>query len=228
MKLFSCIIAFHNEDETIISVIDVIAKIKCVSQIICVDDGSTNDIYQRVKEKYPEITMLRLDKNRGKAAAVTRGLDFATNDNVLLMDADLRNVEQNQVEFALKKFDENPAIDMIILENKGGNTWIDPFINKNIFLSGQRILQSNDLRTVLTTKRPVGYQLEVAINAYMMENSKKVHYMKTSSFNPHKIQKNGFLKGIIRDIAMDLQIISYLGISKYFRQLLTFGRSELR
>lgn len=166
MKLFSCIIAFHNEDETIISVIDVIAKIKCVSQIICVDDGSTNDIYQRVKEKYPEITMLRLDKNRGKAAAVTRGLDFATNDNVLLMDADLRNVEQNQVEFALKKFDENPAIDMIILENKGGNTWIDPFINKNIFLSGQRILQSNDLRTVLTTKRPVGYQLEVAINAY--------------------------------------------------------------
>lgn len=228
MKSFSCIIAFHNENEILLSVIDVISRINNVSQIVCVDDGSTNDSSWQIKERYPQITVVRLGQNEGKAAAVSKGLGFADNENILLMDADLQNLKKDEVVAALKKFVENPSIDMIILENKGGNTWIDPYINKNIFLSGQRILRKHDLLTVLKTRSPVGYQLEVAINAYMIDNRKKVFYMKTSSFNPHKIQKHGFFKGLIKDITMDLQIIRYLGIRQYLKQLFTFGRNELQ
>lgn len=200
---------FNEETDSLVSVIDTVKKVSGISQIVCVDDGSTNNTFGVVKNKYPDITLIKLQNNAGKAKAVLEGFEFVTNNNLLLMDADLKNLKVEKIQNALEKFEHKQPIDMIILENKGGNKWIDPLVNKNIFLSGQRVLRKSDLENIFNKKKPKGYQLEVAINAYMIENNKKVYYVKTSSFNPHKIQKLGIIKGILKDLKMDMQIILY-------------------
>jgi len=59
-------------------------------EIVVVDDGSTDDTANRVRElRDPCVTTLRLDRNRGKGAAVRTGMLAATGRKVLFTDADI-------------------------------------------------------------------------------------------------------------------------------------------
>jgi dolichol-phosphate mannosyltransferase len=63
-------------------------------QIIFVDDGSTDAsprVLRELADADPRVTALRLSRNFGHEAASTAGLDFATGDAVVLMDADLQD-----------------------------------------------------------------------------------------------------------------------------------------
>jgi len=227
MRGFSAIIAFYNEGENILDILEKLQKIPLISQIICVDDGSTDGIALRIHEQFPGLEILVLGKNYGKSYAIEQGLLKARNNIVLLMDADIKNLRGSEIQNALNVFVSRSDIDLLLLENKGGNVWIDQFINKNLFLSGQRVLRKKDLVNVYAKHKPRGYQLEVAINDYMLRHKKHVFHMRTSSFNPHKTQKYGFIIGLFRDLAMEVQLIAYLGFPRYARQLLYFGKEEL-
>ena len=60
-------------------------------QIICVDDGSSDNTLSVLcghAERNPRIEVLELSRNFGKEAALTAGIDAATGDAVIPMDAD--------------------------------------------------------------------------------------------------------------------------------------------
>jgi glycosyltransferase involved in cell wall biosynthesis len=63
-------------------------------EILCVDDGSTDDTFQRL-ERYrmdnPRIRLIGLSRNFGKENALSAGLDFAAGLAVIPMDADLQD-----------------------------------------------------------------------------------------------------------------------------------------
>jgi dolichol-phosphate mannosyltransferase len=63
-------------------------------EIICVDDGSTDDTLARLialGAKDPRVRTIELSRNFGKEIAVTAGLHHATGDAVIIMDADLQH-----------------------------------------------------------------------------------------------------------------------------------------
>ncbi|MGD8176807.1 glycosyltransferase family 2 protein [Marinimicrobium sp. ARAG 43.8] len=63
-------------------------------EILCVDDGSTDDTLARLRahaERNPCIRVLALTRNFGKEAAMTAALDHAEGDAVLPIDADLQD-----------------------------------------------------------------------------------------------------------------------------------------
>jgi len=63
-------------------------------EIVCVDDGSRDDTYGRMAERAaadPRIRLLGLSRNFGKEAALTAGLDAASGDMVVPLDADLQD-----------------------------------------------------------------------------------------------------------------------------------------
>lgn len=63
-------------------------------EVVCVDDGSTDDTLARLivlTEQDPRWRVLELSRNFGKEAALTAGLDAATGDAVIPMDADLQD-----------------------------------------------------------------------------------------------------------------------------------------
>lgn len=63
-------------------------------EIIYVDDGSTDNtatLVERWRADNPEVNLLRLSRNFGKELAMLAGMDFATGDCLITMDADLQH-----------------------------------------------------------------------------------------------------------------------------------------
>jgi glycosyltransferase involved in cell wall biosynthesis len=63
-------------------------------EIVVVDDGSSDDTWgaiQTARTEVPEIVALRLSRNFGKEGAIAAGLDAATGDACIVLDADLQH-----------------------------------------------------------------------------------------------------------------------------------------
>src|SRR5262245_47065893 len=92
MKL-TVIIPVYNEANTIENVVERVISVPCEKQIIVVDDGSTDmtrDILVKLQEKYPTIIRcLFHPRNLGKGAAIKTGLAEASEEVIVIQDADL-------------------------------------------------------------------------------------------------------------------------------------------
>lgn len=65
-----------------------------VFEIVCVDDGSTDDTVTKLiklKEQYNSVKVISLSRNFGLQAALTAGLDYAKGDYVVMMDGDFQD-----------------------------------------------------------------------------------------------------------------------------------------
>lgn len=98
-KLVSIVIPFYNESEAVEPLYQALRGVlDCVPgirfEVICVDDGSQDDTLQRLialVDRDVRFSVLELSRNFGKEAALTAGLDAATGDAVIPIDADLQD-----------------------------------------------------------------------------------------------------------------------------------------
>lgn len=221
----SCLIPFYNEGERIAAVLEVVTQVSAIDQIVCVDDGSADDTFRMIRTKWPAITVLRLPQNEGKAGAISRGLERVENELVLLMDADLQDLNKRELEAAIRAMQENDQVDMLILRRVNA-AWFVKMNRGDVLLSGERIMKKQDLKAILA--RPVnGFQLEMAINEYMQEHHKDVRWMPWSATNTYKMAKRGPVKGMIKDFRMYADIIQYAGVFSFARQIASFARKPI-
>lgn len=221
----SCIIPFFNEGLRLFSILDVVSEIDTVSQIICIDDGSTDDTWKLINNKWPKIKVVRLEENEGKSQAVKNGLMYVENETVLLLDADLQDINKTELENAILAMLVNANLDMIILRRVNA-AWFVKIDRADILLSGERIMKKTDLDEIFK-KEVSGYQLEIAINTYMQHAKKSVLWMPWSATNTYKTEKCGLLQGVLKEIKMFVSIFSYGGVSNFFKQFTSFAREEL-
>jgi polyisoprenyl-phosphate glycosyltransferase len=97
--LISIVTPFFNEGEgigmfaqRITGVIDAMPQARF--EIVCVDDGSWDDTLQKLvalAHRDARFVVVELTRNFGKEAAMTAGIDAATGDAVVPMDADLQD-----------------------------------------------------------------------------------------------------------------------------------------
>lgn len=91
MKL-SVVMPVYNEQATLREVITRVLAVDLETELICVDDGSTDgsrEILTELQTSSPQIQVLLQPRNMGKGAALRRGIQAATGDFVIIQDADL-------------------------------------------------------------------------------------------------------------------------------------------
>jgi glycosyltransferase involved in cell wall biosynthesis len=89
----SVLVPAYNEERTIEHVLRRVLQLgDLVGEVIVVDDGSTDrtsSIVERIAEEDGRVRLLRQKTNQGKTAAVARALEAATQEIVIVQDADL-------------------------------------------------------------------------------------------------------------------------------------------
>ena len=243
----SCLLPVYNEASRVKSVLGVLTKVSLISEIIIVNDGSTDNTQQIIEKKFPQLKLISLPKNQGKASAVKQGLQYIKTSHVLLFDADLKNVKISEINVAIKLMFNQPRLDMVILkrihEVDGFLKTLPPIFTKSKFLknniiskiaykaacilSGERIIKTKLLKKIFETKIN-GYCLEVAINQYCQNNNKKVCWVSSSALNDFKIKDLGTFGIINKYILMILSIMSRVGIKHYIHQIRTFCTDECK
>lgn len=97
-KLLSLLVPMYNESSVIPiffeTVTEVLTTLKLDYEIVCVNDGSTDNTLQLLLEyssNDPRIKVVSFSRNFGKEPAMTAALDYATGDAMIPIDADLQD-----------------------------------------------------------------------------------------------------------------------------------------
>jgi len=96
--VISIVVPFHNEAENIAPLHARLSAVLDAGldswELVCVNDGSRDDTLPRLvalATHDPRVRVFDLSRNFGKEAALTAGLDFASGDAVIPLDADLQD-----------------------------------------------------------------------------------------------------------------------------------------
>jgi glycosyltransferase involved in cell wall biosynthesis len=94
----SVVIPLHNEETTIPELWrrlrETLSRIDMPAEVVFVDDGSSDrspDLVKSLCLEDPRVRQVRLSRNFGHQSALTAGIDHASGQAVVLMDADLQD-----------------------------------------------------------------------------------------------------------------------------------------
>jgi len=113
MPNLSLIIPVYNEEENLPLLIEAIKNalvpLSYTWEVVLVDDGSQDgslDVLTQLAEKDSEhLRVLSFRRNFGQTAAIAAGLDYASGEIIILLDADMQN-DPADIPMMLEKLDE--------------------------------------------------------------------------------------------------------------------------
>lgn len=212
----SCIIPAYNEASRISGVLRAVVGHPLVHETIVIDDGSEDNTHD-VVTGFP-VTLLAEEHNRGKTAALVRGIKASTGEILLFLDADLIGITAADVTALLTPVLSGEADVSMSLRN---NTPLWSFLLGFDFLAGERVVPRATLTphlAVMQTLPPFGF--EVFMNNIVIANHLRLRVVpwgKVSS--PYKYRKFGLWKGFRSDFSMARQIFQIISPFNLLRQI---------
>ena len=145
MKKITIIIPAYNEEEALPYLYERLEKLMKEIQnyefeVLFVDDGSkdkTLEIIKEMREYDKRINYVTFSRNFGKEIAMLAGLDYATGDAVIFMDADLQDPPElipELIQYWEQGYDDVYAK----RSSRKGETWLKKFTSKMYY----KVLQS--------------------------------------------------------------------------------------
>ena len=145
MKKVTIIVPAYNEEESLPFLYERLEKLMNENtnyefEILFVNDGSkdkTIDLIKEYREKDNRINYVDFARNFGKEIAMIAGLDYATGDCVIFIDADLQDPPELIPEM-IKYWEEGYDDVYAQRRSRKGETWLKKFTSKMYY----RVLQS--------------------------------------------------------------------------------------
>ena len=187
----SIIICTFNEEKTIADVVMTCCKLNPDCEVIVVDDGSTDNTENILKElsKGYSFRYQRLQKNMGKSWAMAHGVEISETDIILFFDADVSNILKEHFDGLLKPIIDNTA-DMVL--GQPSETLIDYRINPFKSLTGERAMLKKDLIPILNEIRDIRFGVETFLNLYYQAQGKRINYVLLKGLiHPSTFEKSG-------------------------------------
>ena len=127
---YSFVIPVYNEEEVLPELARrlqaVLDALDGESEVILVDDGSTDETLSRIREVRaadPRFKLVSFSRNFGHQTAVTAGLDFAEGDAVIVMDADLQDPPEMAFELVRRWRDGFDVVYAVRDQRAGESRW---------------------------------------------------------------------------------------------------------
>ena len=219
-KKISIIVSVYNEEEVLFEfyreTIKVLLLIDNPYEIIFVNDGSTDGSRStlfKLSRDDENVKVIHFSRNFGHEAAMIAGIDYASGDYIVCMDADLQHPPTLLPEI-IRKFDSGfDIINMVRTENKSAG------ILKNITSDGfyKVINKVSDMKLVSNASDFFGISKRVAD---ILRNNYR--------------EKTRFLRGYVQNVGFNTTNIEYearkryAGESKYsLRKLFRFSMNTI-
>ena len=126
----SIIIPLYNESESIehlfARLTPVLKQLDTSYEIICINDGSQDNTLKRLielRQKYPDLKIVNLSRNFGKEIALTAGIDYASGEAVIPIDADLQDPPELIIKL-IAKWREGYDVVYATRRSRQGETWL--------------------------------------------------------------------------------------------------------
>ncbi len=202
----SVIVPAYNEAGRIGSVLEAIDNAELVDQLLVVDDGSSDDTPRKVRESPARTELISLSNNTGKANALARGVEAASNSILMFLDADLLGLKSKHVDKMARTYKDGNWDMVIGVFHKGRlNTDISQKISPH--LSGQRVL-SREIWEKLNRSKAEEFGVEMALTKLSLsENLSTTKVKLTGVTHVMKEEKRGFAEGIKSRLKMYGNII---------------------
>lgn len=220
----SCIIPAWNEAERLPAVLAAVVGHPLVAEVIVVDDGSSDDTAGTAERSGARV--LIQTPNRGKSAAVARGLTAAAGEVVLLLDADLIGLNGDHVRDLLEPVLSRRADVSISLRSNAPRMW--HLIGLD-YISGERAMPRSMLDGHLERIAKLrSFGLEVHLNRLWLSRGAGVAVVRLRGVeSPSKMKKQGFWCGIRADARMMGDILRSFGVAEVFRQISRLRRARV-
>jgi glycosyltransferase involved in cell wall biosynthesis len=204
----SCIVCAFNEADRIRNILDVIVDHPALAEIIVVNDGSTDATLALVRS-YPEVRVLSRTPNRGKTYALSRGVEAARCEHLMLLDADLAGVTAADIDGLAAPVMRGEAEVSISL--RANSLWVYRRLGLD-FVSGERVVPRTLLKdAVEQMQRLPRWGGEVFMNELFIGGGLRIAVVTWPRvFNVRKFRKSGLWRGALAELGMISDAVSVL------------------
>ena len=161
----SIIICTYNEEKTIFEVVAASCKHNPDAEVIVVDDGSTDNTEEVLETLafHHDFVYLKLPQNHGKNYAMAYGVEYASNEIILFINADVKHLRKEHFGLLLEPVESGQA-DMVIGSPPGITIDFRRSPYKSVI--GQTAMLKSDLMPVLKDIREIRYGVDSYLTLY--------------------------------------------------------------
>lgn len=169
----SIIICACNNEQSVYTTVAACCKHNPQSEVIVVDNASTDKTESLLNTlaKHYKFEYLKLQENKGTGNAMALGAEYASNELVLFIDANIEGLRK--VHFG-KMVDPIQNAEVEVVYGTLPETLIDYRISPFQIFTGCRAILKKDLSPLLNDFKEIRYGLDYYINLYFQSKGKRL------------------------------------------------------